>query len=78
MMLDHIARQIGIGLEIQLLQDASTEVANALDLCFDASRDFADTAFSVDRVGIRLYIGGQFKFGERPTPLSAAPCEPGL
>ena len=34
-------------------------VANALDSCFNASRDFADTTFGVDRVGVRLYIGGQ-------------------
>ena len=32
-----------------------------------------DTAFGVDRVGIRLYIGGQVQFGEGLTALSAAP-----
>jgi hypothetical protein len=47
-------------------------VAKALDSCSDARRDVAGTAFGVDRVGIRLYIGDQYKFGERPTALSAA------
>lgn len=41
-------------------------------LGLDARRDIADTAFGVDRVGIRLYIDGQVQFGERPIALSAA------
>lgn len=44
---------------------------------FDARGDFGNTAFGVDRVGIRLYIGGQyigdqFQVDERSTALSAA------
>lgn len=48
-------------------------MADALDSYSDAGRDIADTAFGVDRVGIRLYIGDQFQVDERSTALSAAP-----
>lgn len=39
---------------------------------FRREQGIADTAFGVDRVGIRLYIGDQFQVDERSTALSAA------
>jgi hypothetical protein len=45
-MLDHVARQIGIGLEIQLLQDASTVGTDG----FDAERELVGNLR--DRAGL--------------------------